>query len=124
MIKKASKGGSVTEDEIPPAVVVKSSKPIDPKTQTLPPPENPGKAIAAAPIEKFTTPSPPQTQPSQQSPTTPQPEAPSFDNEKLNILLERQKQFKVLALMSKKEGDIDNARIYLATAKVTNVLNK
>lgn len=122
MIKKASKGGSVTEDEIPPAVVVKSSKPINPNTQTLPPPEQPGKAVVAAPIERFTTPTPePEAKPSPPPPQAqpvPNQEAQSIDTEKLDILLERQKQFKILALMSKKENDVDNARIYLATSKV------
>lgn len=130
LIKKASKGGSVTEDEIPPAVVVKSSKPINPNTQTLPAPEQPGKATVAAPVERFTSPTPePETKPPAPTPrpqTQPalvtNQESLSVDTEKLNLLLERQKQFKILALMSKKENDVDNARIYLATAKVRTLI--
>ena len=103
-------------------MVVKTSKPINTNTQTLPPPEQPGRAVVAAPIERFTTPTPePETKPSPppqtQSPTSQ--DTPSVDSEKLNLLLERQKQFKILALMSKKENDVDNARIYLATSKVS-----
>ena len=101
-------------------MVTKTSKPINPNTQTLPPPEQPGKAVAAAPVEKFGSPTPdPEPEPRLPQPqTTTNQEAPSIDTEKLNILLERQKQFKVLALASKRENNIENARIYLATAKV------
>ena len=117
-------------------MVVKSSSPINPNTQTLPPPEQPGRATVVTPIEPFTapvdtppthTPEPqpvnaptPQPRPAPTPPAQPTPPKSSTqDNEKLNLLLERQKQFKVLALQMKQKGDIDGAKKNLAIAKVS-----
>eukprot|EP00111_Clytia_hemisphaerica_P000361 TCONS_00000971-protein len=129
LIKSVSKGATISEDDIPPPVVVKSSSPINPKTQTLPPPEKPGRATVITPVEPFTAPveTPPTRTPEPQPVTAPTPQPrptatppvqpTTQDNEKLNLLLERQKQFKVLALQMKQRGDIDGAKKNLAIAK-------
>jgi Predicted solute binding protein len=135
LVKKTSKGASISEDDIPPPVVIKTSQPIDPKTQTLPPPSQPDRAISQTPVQKFTAPvdSPVVTPVPEPTPTpTPQPRPTptvessdtAVDNDKLNLLLDRQKQFKLLALQFKQQGDIDGARKNLAISKVSNLKYK
>lgn len=119
LIKKVSKSGTISEDEIPPPVATKTSKPINPDTQTLPPPQT-GRPIVQTPVERFTAPT--------ETPVIPEPKPAlqlkaettdhtEIDSGKLSLLLERQKQFKVLALHLKQHGDIDGARQNLVTAK-------
>lgn len=133
MLKKAEKGASINEDDIPPPVATKVSKPIDPSTQTLPPPTTP-KPQPLAPVPPVTSlepPSKPVTRPRPQPPPPSQPEEPQpvpssstgneETNEKVSMLEATQKQFKILALAMKKEGNMDEARKYLATSKVSLV---
>ena len=133
MLKKSEKGASINEDDIPPPVATKVSKPIDPSTQTLPPPTTP-KPQPLAPVPPVTSPEPPSkpvTRPRPQPRTPSQPEEPQpvpssstgneETNEKVSMLEATQKQFKILALAMKKEGNMDEARKYLATSKVSLV---
>lgn len=131
MLKKAEKGVSINEDDIPPPVATKVSKPIDPSTQTLPPPTTP-KPQPLAPVPPVTSPEPPPkpaTRPRPQPPPPSRSEEPEpvpssltakeGTSEKLPMLLETQTQFKILAVAMKKEGKMDEARKYLATSKVS-----
>lgn len=130
LIKKADKGLNVNEEEIPPPVATKTSAPINPQTQTLPGPPAHTTPTPEVPVEKFTAPIQPAPPPQSSTPKpappqpTPSPKAPevsstsNVDHEKLNLLVERQKQFKLLALKLKQEGDMDGARKNLGISKV------
>ena len=131
-MKKNDKGGKINEEEIPPPVSTKVSKPINPQTQTLPGPPANTVAKPETPVGKFTAPTPSLSSPASptslpRSEVTPAPPAtapakpPAGTAEllaKVNLLMERQKQFKVLALQLKQQGDMDGARKNLAISKV------
>ncbi|XP_057313175.1 coiled-coil and C2 domain-containing protein 1-like isoform X1 [Hydractinia symbiolongicarpus] len=129
LLKKVQKGGKVSEDDIPPPVAVKVSKPIDPKTQFLPPPPSVSPAKHIAPVQPITAPVQPITASPERPPrptmspkpqqAAPETEVPSETgtNAQLNTLLERQKQFKIAALKMKQHGNVEAARKYLSTSK-------
>lgn len=65
--------------------------------------------------------SPAATSPSPQpalQPTSSVRKSPGRNEQQLNYLLERQKEFKTAALQSKKQGDLEGAKNYLRMSKV------
>lgn len=65
--------------------------------------------------------SPTATSPSPQpalQPTSSVRKSPGRNEQQLNYLLERQKEFKTAALQSKKQGDLEGAKNYLRMSKV------
>jgi len=48
--------------------------------------------------------------------------SPGRNEQQLNYLLERQKEFKMAALQSKKQGDLEGAKNYLRMSKVRKSL--
>ena len=69
---------------------------------------------AGAASSAATSPSP---QPALQ-PTSSVRKSPGRNEQQLNYLLERQKEFKTAALQSKKQGDLEGAKNYLRMSKV------
>jgi len=134
LLKNVQKGHTVKEDDIPPPVVIATSKPIDPNSQTLPAPSSSSSA-PVVPLRPFTSPTPVQPPTAAQPPTPAQrPPAPapraqvkeeppkpstsaSGNDEKVELLLHKQKQFKVAALQMKHAGNIEEARKHLSTSK-------
>uniref|UniRef100_A0A8C4IY54 Coiled-coil and C2 domain containing 1B n=1 Tax=Dicentrarchus labrax TaxID=13489 RepID=A0A8C4IY54_DICLA len=116
MLAAVKKGRPVNEAEIPPPVATGApsgaSRPAAP--QRPPPP----------------VPSPPESSPSDQ-PAAPEIVTPSSEGEQSSssalpaltneatktLLLERQKEYKMAALRAKKQGDVEQARLYFKTSK-------
>lgn len=116
MLKDALKGKTINPDEIPPVVSVKlpnaPSAPIvtDPSPQTIPenvpesviPPSNPTLISALEPESKTTTPA----------------AVTNVDGQKMNALLNRQREYKVAALTANKSGDKATALQYVKIIKL------
>ena len=70
---------------------------------------------------------PPATSPAGQpavQPTSSVRKFPGRNEQQLNYLLERQKEFKQAALQSKKQGDLEGAKNYLRMSKVRKSFNQ
>ena len=83
-------------------------------------PVSPAAAAAAA---AGGTASPAAASPSGQpalQPTSSVRKSPGRNEQQLNYLLERQKEFKMAAIQSKKQGDLEGAKNYLRMSKVRN----
>uniref|UniRef100_A0A669EKJ9 Coiled-coil and C2 domain-containing protein 1B n=1 Tax=Oreochromis niloticus TaxID=8128 RepID=A0A669EKJ9_ORENI len=96
MLAAVKKGRSVNEAEIPPPVA------------TGAPSTDPRPAVPARPAPPV--PSPPQPSQSRESEAT-SPQSPA-------MLLERQQEYKMAALRAKKQGDVEQAKLYFKTSKV------
>ncbi|XP_028127880.1 coiled-coil and C2 domain-containing protein 1-like isoform X2 [Diabrotica virgifera virgifera] len=111
----------------------KSGSPIDLNDDSIPPDIHPSTAAPARPAppvpQRPTPPEPlsPTTTDSPQEPPTEdlvsiQPEAPAYDQEKLNTLLQGQKQYKVAALKAKHEGNAQKAVLFLKVSKQFDIV--
>lgn len=124
MLKQAMAGKVINMDEIPPVVSVKGpAQPADVRsldTSITPPPATEEKTFEPekpSPVDVVNT-EPTVTTPSIFQP----PNKPStfVDESKLNALLERQKEYKIAALASKKAGDMATA---LQHVKIINIFD-
>uniref|UniRef100_A0A1A8FSX4 Coiled-coil and C2 domain-containing protein 1B n=1 Tax=Nothobranchius korthausae TaxID=1143690 RepID=A0A1A8FSX4_9TELE len=139
MLAALKKGKPVIESEIPPPVSVgapsSTSQPLAPVRPAPPVPT----VSNSTPLEgsEVTTLSPalsnavtPTSEEEQSSSATlPSPEEPSDEKEATRaMLLERQKEYKLAALKAKKQGEMEQARLYFLTSKkldaVINALEK
>lgn len=116
MLKQAIAGKAINVDDIPPVVSVKAPNQPAPTeaatTPTTPPSDDtPTTPIRAAPPPPVATPTPPI------SPQTDKPST-SVDESKINALLERQREYKMAALTSKKSGDTATALQYVKIIKI------
>lgn len=118
MLKDAMKGKTINPDEIPPVVSLKlpnapPAAPLvtDPNPQTVPEnvPEN------ATPQSNPTLISPVEPEPKT---TAPAAVATNVDEQKINALLNRQREYKVAALTAKKSGDTATALQYVKIIKL------
>ncbi|XP_072377147.1 coiled-coil and C2 domain-containing protein 1-like isoform X1 [Diabrotica undecimpunctata] len=111
----------------------KSGSPIDLNDDSIPPDIHPSTAAPARPapeVPQRSTPpeslSPTSTDSPQEPPTEDlvniQPEAPAYDQEKLNTLLQGQKQYKVAALKAKHEGNAQKAVLFLKVSKQFDIV--
>ena len=112
LLKQAKSGNAVNVDDIPPEVVTKAVEPKvpEPEADVVTQPSRP----APPPPAAITPPSPV----SPQSPAKETVSAPKVDEEKLALLLARQKEYKVAALLAKKSGDTEKALGYVKIAKM------
>lgn len=117
MLKQAMAGNAINMDEIPPVVSVKAT--TEPAAPAVVMPITP-----PASEEKSSEPEQPplvdvvNTEPT--PPISPQADKPSasVDESKLNTILERQKEYKIAALTSKKAGDTATALQYVKIIKI------
>nr|XP_046263639.1 coiled-coil and C2 domain-containing protein 1B isoform X2 [Scatophagus argus] len=137
MLAAVKKGRPVNEAEIPPPVATGASSaaprpavPQRPAPPVPPPPESTSSDQQGQPAPEIITPSSEEEQsssstpptlnsvPSPEEPTQPaaQPQTPANEATR-TMLLKRQKEFKMAALRAKKQGDVEQARIYLKTFK-------
>ncbi|XP_059201384.1 coiled-coil and C2 domain-containing protein 1B isoform X2 [Centropristis striata] len=135
MLAAVKKGRPVSEAEIPPPVATgASSHPAVPH-RPAPPVPSPPEPTPSDLQEEATTPPPaipeivtPTSEEEHSSATVPtlsavsSPEelhtGPTADNEATKtLLLERQREYKMAALRAKKQGDLDQARLYFRTSK-------
>ncbi|XP_070830989.1 coiled-coil and C2 domain-containing protein 1B isoform X1 [Chaetodon trifascialis] len=137
MLAAVKKGRPVNEAEIPPPVATgapsAASRPAVPQRPPPPvpsPPESTPSDQQGQPVPEVITPSSEEEQSSSTLPTlssVPSPEEPSEEpadppqtdaNEATKtMLLERQKEYKMAALRAKKQGDMEQARLYFKTSK-------
>lgn len=121
MIKETNAGNSVNEADIPPEVRIgPPSKPAAPAENNVQP-TRPAPEIPAAPSETPSEPIP-EPEPSEQPPTQPDNSRESAQNTALNtelldMLTQRQKEYKIAALQAKKAGDPATALNYLKIVK-------
>uniref|UniRef100_A0A8C5GSP7 Coiled-coil and C2 domain-containing protein 1B n=1 Tax=Gouania willdenowi TaxID=441366 RepID=A0A8C5GSP7_GOUWI len=102
MLAAVKKGRPVNEAEIPPLVATGA-----PSADTKPPvPARPAPPVPSPPL------------PTQHKVTTPPPPVPKTKQ----MLLERQKEYKVAALTAKKQGDVGQAKLYFITSKVSQMI--
>lgn len=116
LIKQAHSGRSINPDDIPPEVAVTIQKPVEPATES-----------------ESTSPSLPEPTPTRPAPPVPQDsiEADSADSSTLQVdqelvdmLKSRQKQYKIAALKTKKSGDNATAISYVRIAKQFDIVIK
>lgn len=115
LLRDALKGKTINPDEIPPVVSLKlpnaPNAPLitDPSPQSIP--ENVAQNAAAhsTPTPVFTT---------EPEPKTAAPAAVNVDEQKINALLNRQREYKVAALSAKKSGDTTTALQFVKIIKV------
>lgn len=118
LLKQANGGKSINPDDIPPEVAVNVRKPAEP-------------AIPSSPI----VPTQPEPLPSRSAPPVPQistesaeveiaPSSPQVDQQLVDMLKSRQKQYKLAALKSKKSGDNRTAISYVKIAKQFDIVIK
>lgn len=117
MLKQAMAGKAINMDEIPPVVSVKApAQPAAPAVVTpMTPPANevkPSEPEQSPLVDIVNTQPTPPISPQADKPST------SVDESKLNALLERQKEYKIAALTSKKTGDTATALQYVKIIKI------
>ncbi|XP_035525913.1 coiled-coil and C2 domain-containing protein 1B isoform X2 [Morone saxatilis] len=132
MLAAVKKGRPVNEAEIPPPVATgapsDASRPAAPQRPPPPVPSPPESSPSDQPaVPEIVTPSSEEEQSSSSSlpalSSVPSPEEPADQaqteaNEATRtLLLERQKEYKMAALRAKKQGDVEQARLYFKTSK-------
>ncbi|XP_065668857.1 coiled-coil and C2 domain-containing protein 1-like isoform X5 [Hydra vulgaris] len=131
LMKKVSAGAVVNEDDIPPPVATGASKSLQDNAQlsstdspVVLSPVVPQISTEIIPViaEKYIAPEQPVKSKkldveSQSTSISKVVESPEYSNATLEALLTRQKEFKIEALKSKQQGDIESARNYLAISK-------
>ncbi|KAJ9592539.1 hypothetical protein L9F63_015812, partial [Diploptera punctata] len=114
-LKQARAGRVVTEEDIPPPVVTTSGK-KPPETQLTPPEEETPTPIDSP--EPVAPPVPLRPAPPPPVPVRPSPPQQSQDNSKeINMLKERQIEYKKAALEAKRAGDSEKAISFIRIAK-------
>lgn len=115
LLKQAIAGKTINPDDIPPVVSVKAPKPAAAADEQAPEVIQP----TSAPESEPKAPSPPQS-PAADS-ASPPASAGSTDSEKeqkVNALLQRQREYKMAALTAKKSGDTATALQYVKIIKI------
>eukprot|EP00066_Takifugu_rubripes_P025202 XP_011614468.1 PREDICTED: coiled-coil and C2 domain-containing protein 1B [Takifugu rubripes] len=130
MLTAAKKGRPVNEAEIPPPVATGAhsadsgsavpQRPAPPVPSRPPPDSSPPGPDASREEEQSSSSAEatPSTAPSPEEMTGELPDQPQTAVAKKTVLLETQKEYKMAALKAKKQGDLEQARLYLRTSKI------
>ncbi len=123
MLKQASAGKSINQDEIPPEVATGAAKPTTPPTNdsTETPVLSPIRSAPAIPDTPAAPASPPEL--ITFAPTTDEPTKP-VNSEKIDLLLARQREYKLAALSAKKSGDTEKALGFVKISKMFDTVIK
>lgn len=122
MFKQASAGKTINPDDIPPEVATGGAKPAAPANDANDTPVlSPVRSAPAIPITPVAPASPPQQITFE--PTTDEPTKP-VNSEKIDLLLARQREYKVAALSAKKSGDTEKALGFVKIAKMFDAVIK
>ncbi|XP_037042405.1 coiled-coil and C2 domain-containing protein 1-like isoform X2 [Bradysia coprophila] len=125
MFKQASAGKTINPDEIPPEVATGGAKPPATSNDTNETPVlSPVRSAPAIP----NTPAAPASPPEQITfePTTDEPATPvkPVNSEKIDLLLARQREYKLAALTAKKSGDMEKALNFVKISKMFDTVIK
>lgn len=122
MFKQVSAGKTINPDEIPPEVATGGAKPATPNDENDETPVlSPVRSAPAVPNTPATPVSPPT--PITYTPTTDEPTK-SVDSETIELLLARQREYKLAALGAKKGGDTEKALGFVKISKMFDAVIK
>lgn len=120
MLKQALAGKAINNDEIPPEVATGAAKPAQPTNNNDETPVlAPVRSAPAVPITPATPPTPPTTfTPTSEEPTK------TVNSETIDLLLARQREYKVAALSAKKSNDRERALEFVKISKIFDAVIK
>lgn len=113
MLKQAQAGKTINPDEIPPEVATGAAKVTTPSDENNDTPVlTPIRSAPAVPNTPVTPPAPITFAPTTDEPTKP------VNSEQINLLLARQREYKLAALSAKKSGDTEKALGFVKVSKM------